>query len=227
VYVLQFGPAASKQKVLREVCSEMLSFCNTPESRICHTWERPGVITAEQIIEMFEMKPLKGEGGYYVETYRSGEQISRPALPSRYLNDRSFGSAILYLLTPNTFSRLHRLKSDEVFHFYLGGPVTMLQLHPDGSDEVITLGQDISASQKLQVTVPQGTWQGCLLNEPGRFALMGTTAAPAFDFKDFEPGDRETLLRKYPAQKDLILRLTTLAGVTPGHNELRPPKGQA
>ena len=227
------------------------------------------MITADQIIEMFGMKPLKAEGGYYVETYRSAELIPRENLPDRYAADRPFGSAILYLLTPDTFSRLHRLKSDEIFHFYLGDPVTMLQLRPDGSHDVITLGQDIKAGQRLQVTVPQGTWQGCFLkhsnrtppvipqsalpvipqsalpvipqsalpvipseveesvqtpsrsdssfqsrllseslNDPGRFALMGTTVAPAFDFKDFEPAERKTLLKKYPAQKDLILRLT-------------------
>ncbi len=166
------------------------------------------MITAKQIIEKFRMKPLPGEGGYYVETYRSGEQIARANLPTRYAGDKSFGSAILYLLTPDTCSRLHRLKSDEVFHFYLGDPVTMLQLHPDGSHDVITLGQDISAGQKLQVIVPQGTWQGCFLNDGGEFALMGTTVAPAFEFTDFELADRTTLLCQYPAQKDLIPRLT-------------------
>jgi len=154
------------------------------------------------------MKPLPGEGGYYVETYRSSEQIARANLPARYAGARPFGSAILYLLTPDTCSRLHRLKSDEVFHFYLGDPVTMLQLHPDGSHQVITLGQDISAGHKVQAVVPQGTWQGCFLNDTGRFALMGTTVAPAFDFTEFEPADRNELLCQYPTQKPLILRLT-------------------
>jgi len=133
------------------------------------------MITAKQIIEMFGMKPLAGEGGYYVETYRSGEQISRAALPDRYAGDRRLSSAILYLLTPDSFSSLHRLKSDEVFHFYFGDPLTMLQLHPDGSHELITLGHDILAGHRVQVTVPQGTWQGCFLNDGARFALMGTT----------------------------------------------------
>ncbi|MBN2270657.1 MAG: cupin domain-containing protein [Sedimentisphaerales bacterium] len=166
------------------------------------------MITAKQIIEMFGMKPLEGEGGYYVETYRSTERIARENLPDRYDGPRSFGSAILYMLTLDTFSRLHRLKSDEVWHFYLGDPVTMLQLRPDGSHDLITLGQGIQAGQKLQTTVPAGTWQGCFLNPGGKFALMGTTMAPAFDFKDFDPADRQSLLRIYPTQKDLILRLT-------------------
>jgi hypothetical protein len=163
------------------------------------------MMTAEQIIEMFGMKPLQGEGGYYVETYRSEESHRLAGCPGK----RNFGSAILYLLTPDTFSRLHRLRSDEVWHFYLGDPATMLQLYPDGSDELITLGQDIQAGWQVQTVVPAGTWQGCFLNEGGKFALMGTTVAPAFDFADFQPADRNELLKKYPVPKNLILRLTT------------------
>lgn len=166
------------------------------------------VMTAEQIIEMFEMKTLEGEGGYYVQTYLANEQTKRSSLPDRYNGPRSFGSAILYLLTPDTFSKLHRLKTDEVWHFYLGDPVTMLQLHPNGSHEVITLGQDITAGQQIQTIVPAGAWQGALLNEGGNFALMGTTMAPAFDCRDFEAAERETILNQYPTQKDLVLRLT-------------------
>ncbi|MHC4645378.1 MAG: cupin domain-containing protein, partial [Planctomycetota bacterium] len=93
------------------------------------------MMTAEQIIELFGMKPLPQEGGYYVETYRAPEKITRTALPERYAAQRCSGTAILYLLTPETVSALHRLKSDEIFHFYLGDPVTMLQLHPDRSSE--------------------------------------------------------------------------------------------
>ena len=90
------------------------------------------MITAEQIIELFKMKPLREEGGYYVETYRSDERVAKAGLPARYDSERSLGTAILYLVTPDAFSRLHRVNSDEVFHFYLGGCVTMLELHGDG-----------------------------------------------------------------------------------------------
>lgn len=154
------------------------------------------------------MKPLSAEGGYYVETYRAKEKIAQAALPDRFAGERNFSTAILYLLTPDTFSTLHRLKSDEVFHFYLGDPVTMLQLHPDGSSEVIILGQDILNGQRIQVLVPQSTWQGAFLRQGGKFALMGTTMAPGFESNDFELGQREELLRWYPDQKELILKLS-------------------
>jgi predicted cupin superfamily sugar epimerase len=122
--------------------------------------------------------------------------------------DRNYCTVILYLLTPDTVSLLHRIKSDEIFHFYLGDAVTMLQLHPDGCGEVIVLGQDIFNGHRVQVAVPHGTWQGCLLNPGGEFALMGTTVAPGFEFADFEPANRGKLLEQYPAYRDLIIRLT-------------------
>jgi predicted cupin superfamily sugar epimerase len=84
----------------------------------------------------------------------------------------------------------------------------MLQLHPDGSSGVITLGQDIFNGHRVQVVVPQGTWQGCFLNPGGKFALMGTTVAPGFEFADFEPANRGKLLEQYPTQQNLIIRLT-------------------
>lgn len=165
-------------------------------------------MTAEQIIKFFGMKPLPGEGGFYVETYRCPEKISQAELPARYARDRSFSTAILYLLTPDTFSALHRVRSDEIFHFYLGDPVTMLQLHSDGASEVITLGHDVLSGQRVQVAVPRDSWQGCFLNKDGRFALMGTTVAPGFETADFEPARRQDLLERYPGQRDLIIQLT-------------------
>ena len=166
------------------------------------------MVTAKQIIKFFGMKPLTDEGGYYVETYRALEKIAPAALPVRYTSERNFATAILYLLTPDTFSSLHRLAGDEIYHFYLGSPVTMLQLHPDGSSEVITLGQDILNGQCVQAVVPQSTWQGCFLSEGGEFALMGCTVTPGFEFNDLEPGRREELLEQYPNRRDLILKLT-------------------
>lgn len=163
---------------------------------------------AEQIIEFFAMRPLPREGGYYVETYRSPDKLGNSALPEKYAGERNLATAILYLITPETFSALHRIVSDEIFHFYLGDPVTMLQLHRDRTSETITLGHDVLNGQRIQVTVPANTWQGCFLNKPGGFALMGTTVAPGFDSADFELATREELLATYPDQHDLILRLT-------------------
>ncbi|HUL30572.1 MAG TPA: cupin domain-containing protein, partial [Thermodesulfobacteriota bacterium] len=138
----------------------------------------------------------------------SSEIIPEKALPSRYEGARSFGTAIYYLLTPETFSAMHRLRSDEIFHFYFGDPVEMLQLMPDGSGKVTTLGVDILHGMQPQVAVPRGVWQGARLLKEGRFALLGTTVSPGFEFADYESGHRDELVGSYPEFRDLILALT-------------------
>ncbi len=166
------------------------------------------MLTAERIIKLYNMKPLPGEGGYYVETYRSAENIERSSLPERYGSDKSHSTAIFYLLTPDTRSRIHRLKSDEVYHFYMGDPVELVLIHPSGTIKVIFLGHDIRAGQFVQAVVPAGIWQGAFLLDGGQFALMGVTVAPGFDFPDTELGVGEELLEQYPQHKDIIIRLT-------------------
>ena len=166
------------------------------------------MVSADFIIKKYGLEPLPGEGGYYVQTYKSNEFIHKSALPKRYEKERAFGTAIYYLLTPETFSALHKLPTDEIFHFYLGDPVTMLQLFPDGTSTTVKLGSNIINDQKLQVVVPWNTWQGAHLDNGGEFALFGTTMAPGFEFSDMELGDRESLILKYPDKKDLIQRLT-------------------
>jgi len=164
--------------------------------------------TADQIKSLLNLKPHPKEGGYFVETYRSSEHITKDALPARYKGDRSLATAIYYLLTPDTFSTMHRLQTDEVFHFYTGDPVEMLQLRPDGSGRVITLGPDILNGMHPQAIVPKGVWQGVRLIPGGRFALLGTTMSPGFEFVDYESGHRELLVESYPEFRDLIIALT-------------------
>jgi predicted cupin superfamily sugar epimerase len=165
--------------------------------------------SADEIIKKLNLKPLPMEGGFYTETYRSPEKIPKTVLPNRYSSDKPFGTAIYYLLIPDTRSALHRLPTDEIFHFYLGDPVIMLQLLQDGKSKKVTMGHDIEAGQRLQVIVPRGVWQGSILKEEGRFALLGTTMAPGFDSSDYEIGYRNDLIKRYPKHKDLIMRLTS------------------
>lgn len=166
------------------------------------------MITADQIKSLLGLKPHPMEGGFFVETYRSDEYIPENALPDRYNGTRTLGTGIYYLLTPDTFSAMHRLQTDEIFHFYLGDPVDMLQLLPDGTGRIITLGHDILNGMELQIVVPRGTWQGAKLRHGGIFALLGTTTTPGFEFADYESGQRETLVASYPQFRDLIVALT-------------------
>jgi predicted cupin superfamily sugar epimerase len=166
------------------------------------------MITAERLIALLRLQPHPEEGGYFVETYRSDESIPGKGLPPRYRGARSFATAIYYLLTPASFSAMHRLQTDEIFHFYLGDPVEMLQLLPDGSGRILLIGIDIEGGMEPQVVVPKGFWQGARLLSGGRFALLGTTVSPGFEFSDYETGDRDLLIRSYPGFRDQILSLT-------------------
>ena len=173
------------------------------------------MLRAGQIIALFNLKPHPEEGGYFAETYRSSETISDKALPSRYEGDRCFGTAIYYLLTPETFSAMHRLRSDEIFHFYFGDPVEMLQLLPDVSGKVTIIGFDILHGMQPQVVVPKGAWQGARLLKDGRFALLGATVSPGFEFADYEHGRRDELVRSYPEFRELITALTKPSRISP------------
>jgi predicted cupin superfamily sugar epimerase len=165
--------------------------------------------SADELIRLLRLEPHPREGGWYRETHRSALQLPADALAPRYRAARSAGTAIYYLLTTDTCSALHRLPTEEVFHFYLGDPVEMLQLGPTSEDggRILTLGADILAGQQVQTVVPAGVWQGRILCEGGAFALMGATMAPGFDFADYEAGDREALIAAFPAFAERIDRL--------------------
>jgi len=166
------------------------------------------LLTADRIKSILNLRPHPEEGGYFAETYRAGESLSLDALPARYEGARSISTCIYYLLTPDTFSAMHRLQSDEIFHFYLGDPIEMLQLWPDGSGKIVTLGSNIAEGMQLQTIVPRGVWQGCALRSGGEFGLLGTTVAPGFEYADYETGSRERLASQYPLYEKKIELLT-------------------
>jgi predicted cupin superfamily sugar epimerase len=167
-------------------------------------------ITAQELIEALGLRPLAGEGGWFRQTWVAEEQLPASALPPRYGRAKPLGTAIYYLLTDRAdgFSAVHRLPTDEVYHFYLGDPVEQLLLHEDGRSERVVLGQDLRAGQRVQHVAPRGAWQGSRLVPGGRVALVGTTMAPGFDALDFEPGRRDALVARYPRDAELIRALT-------------------
>lgn len=165
-------------------------------------------ITADKIKELLRLTPHPCEGGWFVRTYEANEYIPHSALNSRYSGPRRTSTAIYYLLEPDTFSEMHLLQSDEIFHFYLGDPVELVQLYPDGSGSITVLGSDLTAGQTPQMVVPQNTWQGSRLVPGGKFALLGCTVSPGFEFADYASGDRDSLCSKWPEYRDQISKLT-------------------
>lgn len=149
------------------------------------------------IIELLGLQ-AHPEGGFFSETYRH----------AREAGDRSLCTAIYYLITAGSPSRMHRVASDEIWHFYGGDVLEMLQLSA-GETRVITVGADIRAGQRPQVLVPAGVWQGARVKPGGSYALVGATVSPGFDYNDFEIGDRDELVTEYPECAALIEALTS------------------
>ena len=156
---------------------------------------------AEEVIRLLDLKPLEMEGGYFRRTYENMDGVT---------NGKPRATSIYYLLTADTCSCLHRLPSDEVYHFYLGDPVELLVLDDLGQGSVHMLGGDLAAEMRVQAVVPAHFWQGSRLVAGGSWALLGTTMAPGFNDEDFtamSPEIAQKLSEIRPDLKNLILAL--------------------
>jgi len=154
-------------------------------------------VTADEIIAALDLQPHP-EGGFYRETFRD---YAGP-------DGRARSTAIYYLLEADTFSEMHLLRSDEVFHFYAGDPVEMLQLLPDGSGRTIVIGSDLARGQQPQVLVDRGVWQGSRLVAGGEWALLGCTVSPGFEYEDYDSASRDELTARWPSFAEMIASLT-------------------
>jgi predicted cupin superfamily sugar epimerase len=161
----------------------------------------------EELIRTLVLQPHP-EGGWYRETYRSTESIAKNALPERYGGPRNYATVIYFLLDSSSFSALHRLNSDEQWHFYSGSALTVHVIHPDGRYEPIKLGSNLVGGETFQTVVPYDCWFGASVDTPGSYALVGCSVAPGFDFADFEMASRASLCREFPQHAKLITRLT-------------------
>lgn len=159
-------------------------------------------MTAAEIKRLLNLAPHPREGGWFRRTYVSGLRCDAPQ------GNRPLGTAIYYLMDAGTFSEMHVLASDEVFHFYLGDPVEMLQLYPDGRTAMVRLGPDLAAGEQVQTLVPAGVWQGTRLIGEGKVALLGCTVSPGFDFADYVGGTYAELAAKWPGEAERIRALT-------------------
>lgn len=161
-------------------------------------------LTVQQLIEQFDLLPHP-EGGYYKETYRSPEAISKQALPDRFAGERYYSSAIYFLLEKDNFSAFHRIQSDECWHFYAGDTLWVHMIAPNGELTTIQLGNQ--PGTVYQYVVPAGYWFASETAAGGNFSFVGCTVAPAFDFTDFELADGEKLSQQFPQHGTLIQRL--------------------
>ncbi len=156
--------------------------------------------SAQAVVEELHLLPHP-EGGFYRETFRASRMVPTAQ------GERSASTAIYFLLAAGTFSALHRVRSDEMWHHYAGDAVEIHLLDERTGHTTTRLGGDLAAGERPQLVVPAGVWQAAVpLGE--RFALCGCTVAPGFDFADFEMPSRGDLLKEWPALRDVIERLT-------------------
>ena len=159
-------------------------------------------------IDKYALSPHP-EGGYYAETYRASESVPQQSLPSRFGGDRSFSTGIYFLLETHNFSAFHRIKSDEMWHFYAGEALEIFVIHEEqGEMRVIKLGDDPEKGETFQAVVPAGAWFASRPAQGSTYALVGCTVAPGFDFADFEMAEREALQMQFPEFKQIIQELT-------------------
>lgn len=152
-------------------------------------------MTPQDLVAHYGLEPIPREGGLFRRTWAGPERA----------DGRPEGSAIVALLTSDDFSALHRLPGDEIWHFYLGDPLELLLLSPDGTSSTPVLGPDVLAGQHVQLTVPAGTWMGARTR--GAWTFFGCTMAPGFTYEGYEHGESEALMARYPAEADRIAGL--------------------
>lgn len=147
------------------------------------------------------------EGGFYAETYRAQhkfESIETSDFPA----GRNYGTAIYFLLVKDSFSAFHKIKSDEVWHFYLGSPIEIIEITPDGNLIKTVLGADFKLGQVFQYTVMAGNWFASRVLNNDAFGFVGCTVAPGFSFEDFHMPSRQEMLLLFPQHSAVINELT-------------------
>ncbi len=162
---------------------------------------------ASELAEKLRLEPHP-EGGFFREVYRSQDHIPAEALPERYPEKKSFCTSIYYLITADAFSAMHRLKSDEILHFYAGAPALVFMIFPDGTSRELELSNNISGGALPQIIVPGNVWFGIRVKGSGEYTLTGTTVTPGFDFDDFELAERKELTLAYPQHSQEIKQFT-------------------
>ncbi len=155
------------------------------------------------LIDWLKLEPHP-EGGYFRCTHKSGQTVVIPG----YDGPRHTATTIYYMLAGNQFSAFHRIKSDEIWHFYRGSPLTLHVITPDGQASDTILGTDIQAGQLPQAVVKANCWFAASVNSPSSFSLVGCTVTPGFDYRDWELGTRDALLKAYSQHRSLVEKYT-------------------
>jgi uncharacterized protein len=164
-------------------------------------------MTVEFIVKELNLLPHP-EGGYYKETYRSEGKIPHAFLSPDFSGDRNMATGIYFLIKKGNFSALHKIKSDETWHFYYGDALEVIEIDTEGNLKITKIGSNIIEGESFQYTVKANTWFGSRVSNNGNYSLVGCTVYPGFDFNDFELANREDLIKLFPQHQNIITELT-------------------
>lgn len=166
-------------------------------------------MNVDLLVKKLNLEPHP-EGGYFKEVYRSSEIIPQKALPEGFSGDRNIATAIYFLIEKNNFSALHKIKSDETWHFYYGDALEVIEIDENGVLTATAVGNNLVEGEIFQYTVKANTWFGSRVKSGGNFSLVGCTVAPGFDFNDFELGTKEVLVKLFPKHIEIINEMTRI-----------------
>lgn len=166
-------------------------------------------MTVDLLVKELNLIPHP-EGGYYKETYRSSLKISSSCLPESFSGDRNIATGIYFLIEKGNFSALHKIKSDETWHFYFGEALDVIEINEEGVLKITSIGSNIPQGEIFQYTVKANTWFGSRVKENGNMSLVGCTVYPGFDFNDFELAKRQELIQLFPHHSKIITELTRI-----------------
>ena len=166
-------------------------------------------MTVDTLVKTLDLLPHP-EGGFYKETYRSPVKLSQQCLPADFQGERNIATGIYFLIEKGNFSALHKIKSDETWHFYVGDALEVIEIDEAGNLKTTHIGPDILKGETFQYTVKANTWFGSRVAHPGQFSLVGCTVYPGFDFNDFEIAQRHDLINQFPQHEIIIIELTRI-----------------
>lgn len=166
-------------------------------------------MTVDILVKALDLIPHP-EGGFYKETYRSPVKLTQQCLSPDFSGERNIATGIYFLIEKGNFSALHKIKSDETWHFYAGDALEVTEIDESANLKITAIGPDILKGQAFQYTVKANTWFGSRVSAAGNFSLVGCTVYPGFDFNDFEMAERSVLVKQFPQHKSIITELTRI-----------------
>ena len=160
-------------------------------------------MTYEDVKRLLNLEP-NATCGYVRVTFMSKERIAPGGLPAPFQAGRPKGSALYFMLTPEEPVKLHRIRNDQLYHYYLGDPIEVLMMLTDGTTQHHVVGPDLRAGHTVQLFIPGNTFHTARVIGARKWFLGASTEWPGVEPEDVELGKADELVKKYPSVAEQI-----------------------